>query len=424
MGAHTAVRFALEHPERVRRARAHHARLRPGPPETRRLRALGRARARAARGRGRGLPGRLRRARACRSPCERPSPPCCASASPATSIPHAVADALEVVPRSRPFEADRAARRIDVADGDRRQPRRGRPRAPAGARGALRARRSRARAGRRGGTGGSIPSPIAWQGGQLSRCSPSWPLGPASARPAAARDPPTLVRDNVHPYASTRVDGASYDRISGTMESSAWRCSARLGLRGDETVLDAGCGSGRVTESLLERLPRGRVMAVDGSPSMASKARERLDPERARSAADLLELALRGPVDAAISTATFHRIFDHETLFARIRAALRPGAHFVAQCGGKGNIERARGSAPRLRAGSRTPSTWARSATSGITRRPSRRARDSRRRALRRRLLARAQADDAAAPARVPRDGDLRSPPRAAAARAPRTVHR
>ena len=114
-------------------------------------------------------------------------------------------------------------------------------------------------------------------------------------------------------------------------------------MAGDETVLDAGCGTGRVTELVLERLPRGRVVAVDGSPSMAAKARERLATERVEVLCqDLLELSLASPVDAAISTATFHHIFDHETLFARIRAALRPGAQFVAQCGGKGNIERAR----------------------------------------------------------------------------------
>ncbi len=138
-------------------------------------------------------------------------------------------------------------------------------------------------------------------------------------------------------------NATSYDAISAPQREWGASVVERLRLAGDETVLDAGCGTGRVTELLLERLPRGRVVAVDGSPSMASKARERLDPERVEVLCqDLLELALPAPVDAAISTATFHHIFDHETLFARIRAALRPGAHFVAQCGGKGNIERAR----------------------------------------------------------------------------------
>ena len=50
----------------------------------------------------------------------------------------------------------------------------------------------------------------------------------------------------------------------------------RLPLRGDETVLDAGCGTGQITERLVERLPRGRVVALDGSPAMVEAARGRL----------------------------------------------------------------------------------------------------------------------------------------------------
>jgi trans-aconitate 2-methyltransferase len=94
---------------------------------------------------------------------------------------------------------------------------------------------------------------------------------------------------------------------------------------------------------LLARLPRGQVVAVDGSPAMVATARERLDPSRVRViCSDLLALSLDQPLDAAISTATFHWIADHDALFGRIRRALRPGAPFVAQCGGEGNIDRVR----------------------------------------------------------------------------------
>jgi trans-aconitate 2-methyltransferase len=138
-------------------------------------------------------------------------------------------------------------------------------------------------------------------------------------------------------------NATSYDSISTPQQEWGAEVLARLRLHGDEAVLDAGCGTGRVTDLLLERLPRGRVVAVDGSPSMADRARERLDPARVTVVCqDLLELELGERLDAAISTATFHHIFDHETLFARIRGALRDGAQFVAQCGGVGNIERAR----------------------------------------------------------------------------------
>jgi len=136
-------------------------------------------------------------------------------------------------------------------------------------------------------------------------------------------------------------DGQSYDRISAPMEEMGREVLARLPLRGDETVLDAGCGSGRVTEALLERLPRGRVIGVDASVNMIAEARDRLGDSADLRVADLTELDLAGErVDAVLSTATFHWIKDHPTLFARLRAALRDGGRLVAQCGGAGNAER------------------------------------------------------------------------------------
>jgi trans-aconitate 2-methyltransferase len=140
-------------------------------------------------------------------------------------------------------------------------------------------------------------------------------------------------------------DGASYDRISATMEALGLGVLERLELRGDETVLDAGCGSGRITQALIERLPRGRVIAIDESPSMIAAARERLGPDADLRVGDLLELELSEPVDAILSTATFHWISDHERLFARLHAALAPGGRLVAQCGGETNIDILRGKA-------------------------------------------------------------------------------
>jgi trans-aconitate 2-methyltransferase len=140
-------------------------------------------------------------------------------------------------------------------------------------------------------------------------------------------------------------DGASYDRISGTMEALGLGVLERLELRGDEVVLDAGCGSGRITRALIERLPRGRVIAIDESPSMIEAARARLGPDADLRVGDLLELELEAPVDAILSTATFHWIADHERLFARLRAALAPGGRLVAQCGGETNIDVLRGKA-------------------------------------------------------------------------------
>src|SRR6202451_4207688 len=96
-------------------------------------------------------------------------------------------------------------------------------------------------------------------------------------------------------------DGKSYDRISGPMKERGREVLSRLALEGDETVLDAGCGSGRITKALIERLPRGRVIAVDASSSMVASARERLSGFERRvdiRVGDLLELDLGEQVDA------------------------------------------------------------------------------------------------------------------------------
>jgi trans-aconitate 2-methyltransferase len=133
-------------------------------------------------------------------------------------------------------------------------------------------------------------------------------------------------------------DAAGYDRLADPQEEWAREVVERLELGGDETVLDAGCGSGRVTRLLIERLPQGRVVAVDASPSMLDMAREVLRPSDQALLADLTELELDEPVDAIFSTATFHWVLDHDQLFQRLHAALRPGGRLEAQCGGEGNV--------------------------------------------------------------------------------------
>ncbi|HEY8987929.1 MAG TPA: methyltransferase domain-containing protein [Candidatus Limnocylindrales bacterium] len=139
-------------------------------------------------------------------------------------------------------------------------------------------------------------------------------------------------------------DAATYDRVADPMTRWGTSVLERLPLHGDEAVLDAGCGSGRVTEALAERLPNGRVVALDGSPAMIDEARRRLARFGDRVAfvvADLgrpLPLGPLAPVDAILSTATFHWVSDHDALFGNLAAILRPGGRLVAQFGGAGNI--------------------------------------------------------------------------------------
>ena len=133
-------------------------------------------------------------------------------------------------------------------------------------------------------------------------------------------------------------DAEVYDRVADPQFEWAQEVLERLELRGDETVLDAGCGSGRVTAMLLDRLPEGRLVGIDGSASMVAMAREALGDRVEIREGDLAELDLHEEFDLVYSNAVFHWIADHENLFARLQAALRPGGRLVAQCGGHGNV--------------------------------------------------------------------------------------
>jgi trans-aconitate 2-methyltransferase len=143
-------------------------------------------------------------------------------------------------------------------------------------------------------------------------------------------------------------DAGLYHQVSSFQAGWAEKMlDERVPLSGDETVIDAGCGSGRVTRMLIERLPRGTVIGVDASPSMIEHARRELGDAVTLINADLAELSpdvLRDragvrAVDLVFSNATFHWVPDHEALFRSLHSVLRPGGRLVAQCGAEGNVQ-------------------------------------------------------------------------------------
>ena len=138
-------------------------------------------------------------------------------------------------------------------------------------------------------------------------------------------------------------DAGEYEELSAPQTRWGVEVLERLGARGDEDAIDAGCGTGRVTELLLAKLPGGSVLAVDGSRAMVEAAGQRFagEPRVRVERQDLLSLEVEEPVDLIFSTATFHWIADHDRLFESLALALKPHGRLVAQCGGEGNIARA-----------------------------------------------------------------------------------
>jgi trans-aconitate methyltransferase len=146
--------------------------------------------------------------------------------------------------------------------------------------------------------------------------------------------------------ASREWNSEAYHRLSRPQFEWGLKVLDRLSLRGDETVADAGCGSGKVTAKLLERLPRGRVVAMDLSENMLQTAREHLELKFPSQVffitADLHDIPLDGVLDGIFSTAAFHWVPDHDRLFRSLFHSLKPGGWLEAQCGGGPNLARVR----------------------------------------------------------------------------------
>jgi trans-aconitate methyltransferase len=146
------------------------------------------------------------------------------------------------------------------------------------------------------------------------------------------------------PPAPREWNAPTYHRVSAPQFTWGQAVLDRLVLAGDETVLDVGCGTGRLTALLLDRLPRGRAVGIDLSTGMLATARRELPAGSSGRVAfvhaDASALPIVGAADAIFSTATFHWVLDHERLFRSLARALRPGGRLVAQCGGGPNLER------------------------------------------------------------------------------------
>jgi trans-aconitate 2-methyltransferase len=135
----------------------------------------------------------------------------------------------------------------------------------------------------------------------------------------------------------TDWNAGEYHRLSEPQLAWGRDVLARITLRGDEIAADVGCGTGRLTAELAERLPRGRVIGLDSSASMLQQAQGATSTMLVR--ADASALPFDRTLDLVFSTATFHWVHDHDRLFSSIFRALKRGGRLVAQCGGGPNLQ-------------------------------------------------------------------------------------
>jgi len=135
-------------------------------------------------------------------------------------------------------------------------------------------------------------------------------------------------------------DAARYHQVSDPQWKWGLRVLDRLAPVEGERILDLGCGTGRLTSEISMRAPGVTVTGADRSMPMLSKAHEHLGSTATFAQADGTALPFRPVFDAVFSTATFHWIHDHDTLFREVHRVLKPGGRLVSQCGGGPNLAR------------------------------------------------------------------------------------
>ena len=136
---------------------------------------------------------------------------------------------------------------------------------------------------------------------------------------------------------SLEWDGDAYHRLSDMQYSVAMQFLDTLTFRGNESVLDAGCGSGRITRDLLKRLPQGKIIGVDLGESMLVTARREVVPQPGQSAefiqANLQTFISKDPVHVIFSNMALHFVQDHGRLFQNLAQSLKPGGWLALQFG-------------------------------------------------------------------------------------------
>lgn len=137
-------------------------------------------------------------------------------------------------------------------------------------------------------------------------------------------------------------NAADYAANSAVQQSWAREILSRLKLRGDEHVLDVGCGDGKVTAEIARAVPRGSVLGVDASPEMITFAQKafplKKNPVLKFQVCDARRLkTFPTRFDILFSNAALHWVDDHETILRGAAAVLKTGGRLVISCGGKGN---------------------------------------------------------------------------------------
>ncbi|UBM57765.1 methyltransferase domain-containing protein [Marinilongibacter aquaticus] len=109
-----------------------------------------------------------------------------------------------------------------------------------------------------------------------------------------------------------------------------------LQAKSGERILDLGCGTGDLASQIAGQ--GCKVVGLDSSPQMIEEARRKF-PEIDFEVGNAERFRFDEKFDAVFSNATLHWVKDQKAAVACVFEALKPGGRFVAEFGGKGNVE-------------------------------------------------------------------------------------
>jgi trans-aconitate 2-methyltransferase len=139
-------------------------------------------------------------------------------------------------------------------------------------------------------------------------------------------------------------DANEYQKSSSAQHKWARELINKMELKGSETVLDMGCGDGKVTSELATHLKRGCILGIDSSIDMielAGKTFPREDhPNLHFKLEDFQDINYNSVFDLIFSNAALHWIKGHADILKRIQKSLKPGGRLLIQMGGKGNAKK------------------------------------------------------------------------------------
>ncbi len=135
----------------------------------------------------------------------------------------------------------------------------------------------------------------------------------------------------------------AYARSSSAQKKWADELISKIHIRGDERVLDIGCGDGKITAQIATLLPHGSVVGIDSSREMISFANGKFPPSiwpnLSFQLGDASEIGYENEFDLVVSFACLHWILDHGPVLEGIKRSLKPGGRLFLQFGGAGNAE-------------------------------------------------------------------------------------